>query len=398
MTNKIRKSFLSLTDAERVRFYEAILQLKKDPPVGSSRKYTYTHFVAWHRIGIPAKVSTGPIVRATPNYTNPIGWHDNLSFLSWHRAMLLLFEENLRLADKELDPGSDDKLALPYWDWTYLRSRNPQKRRGLIWTDANCGPTGNASNLVTSGYFADPSFAATGNPGWTFTDIADYLPSSYNPSDVQPGTHSGAPVYALTRNVNLFFAPQKKNAIKKILRLAPPLDIDPMNQDAGATFRNALEGFVDANGNPGGFTHNLVHGWVGGSMGLTTASPKDPVFYLHHCYVDYLWAKWQLRRTTDANANPVVLIKNQQYPSDDEVNYAQSAATGSTIANPNALYLTEGMYPWDGSAIDYKNGSVPISIVITADDILNWTKINIPSVSSSDIGYRYDDDPLAVTI
>lgn len=39
--------------------------------------------------------------------------------------------------------------------------------------------------------------------------------------------------------------------------------------------------------------HNPPHVWVGGEMaGL--ASPHDPVFYLHHCWIDLLWAQWQL--------------------------------------------------------------------------------------------------------
>ncbi len=39
--------------------------------------------------------------------------------------------------------------------------------------------------------------------------------------------------------------------------------------------------------------HNPPHRWVEGEMaGL--ASPHDPVFYLHHCWIDLLWAQWQL--------------------------------------------------------------------------------------------------------
>jgi Common central domain of tyrosinase/von Willebrand factor type A domain len=39
--------------------------------------------------------------------------------------------------------------------------------------------------------------------------------------------------------------------------------------------------------------HNPPHRWVAGEMaGL--ASPHDPVFYLHHCWIDLLWAQWQL--------------------------------------------------------------------------------------------------------
>ena len=39
--------------------------------------------------------------------------------------------------------------------------------------------------------------------------------------------------------------------------------------------------------------HNSPHSWVGGVM-ATTLSPGDPVFYMHHCWIDQLWARWQL--------------------------------------------------------------------------------------------------------
>ena len=45
-------------------------------------------------------------------------------------------------------------------------------------------------------------------------------------------------------------------------------------------------------GESGSQLHNRVHIWVGGDMGPGT-SPNDPVFYLHHCNVDRLWALWQ---------------------------------------------------------------------------------------------------------
>jgi hypothetical protein len=43
-----------------------------------------------------------------------------------------------------------------------------------------------------------------------------------------------------------------------------------------------------------GIIHNPPHNWVGGAM-ATAASPRDPVFYLHHCWIDLLWAQWQLQ-------------------------------------------------------------------------------------------------------
>lgn len=44
--------------------------------------------------------------------------------------------------------------------------------------------------------------------------------------------------------------------------------------------------------------HNRPHNWVNGVM-ASVASPGDPVFYLHHCWIDMLWARWQ---TTHPNA------------------------------------------------------------------------------------------------
>lgn len=46
-----------------------------------------------------------------------------------------------------------------------------------------------------------------------------------------------------------------------------------------------------------GMLHDPVHRWVGGNMGLTT-SPNDPVFFLHHCYLDLLWERWKRQHPT----------------------------------------------------------------------------------------------------
>jgi Common central domain of tyrosinase len=37
--------------------------------------------------------------------------------------------------------------------------------------------------------------------------------------------------------------------------------------------------------------HGLVHNAVGGTM-ATASSPAEPLFWLHHAFVDRLWARW----------------------------------------------------------------------------------------------------------
>ena len=39
--------------------------------------------------------------------------------------------------------------------------------------------------------------------------------------------------------------------------------------------------------------HNPPHRWVGGVM-AGAGSPGDPVFFLHHAWIDRLWAQWQI--------------------------------------------------------------------------------------------------------
>jgi tyrosinase len=64
-----------------------------------------------------------------------------------------------------------------------------------------------------------------------------------------------------------------------------PDDTDVAAALANGTFNpfaGALEGI-----------HNSGHVWVGGSMlGFSTAS-ADPVFWMHHCEIDRIWAEWQ---------------------------------------------------------------------------------------------------------
>lgn len=41
-----------------------------------------------------------------------------------------------------------------------------------------------------------------------------------------------------------------------------------------------------------GTPHNTVHRNIGGDM-VTLLSPRDPIFWMHHCNIDRIWASWQ---------------------------------------------------------------------------------------------------------
>lgn len=55
-----------------------------------------------------------------------------------------------------------------------------------------------------------------------------------------------------------------------------------MSNSTFDTFAPALEG-----------VHDSGHVWVGGSMRLVPTAPCDPIFWMHHCEIDRLWAEWQ---------------------------------------------------------------------------------------------------------
>jgi tyrosinase len=68
--------------------------------------------------------------------------------------------------------------------------------------------------------------------------------------------------------------------------LAPP---NPMNEAHTLALGNQFRAFRGMEGDP----HGLAHTSFGGSIQDPTTAAKDPLFFLLHCNVDRLWAKWQ---------------------------------------------------------------------------------------------------------
>ncbi len=44
--------------------------------------------------------------------------------------------------------------------------------------------------------------------------------------------------------------------------------------------------------------HDVVHGWVGGDMGVIATAAYDPIFWAHHAMVDRLWSLWQSKHAS----------------------------------------------------------------------------------------------------
>ncbi|MEU3250146.1 tyrosinase family protein [Streptomyces sp. NPDC006997] len=236
----VRKSVSALTAAEKRRFVTALLELK--------RRGEYDDYVRTH---IEFYVADGEAGLRTAHMTP--------SFLPWHRRFLLELERSLR----RIDPS----VTVPYWDWT--RQRTPA---ASPWTDDLLGGTGRPSDLrVTTGPFAH----AEGD--WPLRENvtdADFLTRDLGrPRDP----------------IDLPTAAELEWAMKD-----PAYDSAPWDSTAGQGFRNKLEGWGGGRGKGAWRNHNRVHRWVGGVM-VGGASVNDPVFWLHHAFVDLLWSRWQRR-------------------------------------------------------------------------------------------------------
>lgn len=66
--------------------------------------------------------------------------------------------------------------------------------------------------------------------------------------------------------------------------------------------------------------HNGVHRWVGGIMARGYAA-SDPIFYLHHAFVDYQWEKFRKRQNS---SDCLFIDPTQDYPETDDLKHQGS--------------------------------------------------------------------------
>lgn len=252
-----RKSVNTMTDSEKAALIRALLELK--------RRGEYDKYVHWHHhVMIPTVLPHEP---RDANYRN--GAHRGPAFLPWHREFLMQLEQELRTVEPT--------AFIPYWDWTQ-DAKLPDPTIAPIWADDFMGGNGLKSDewRVQRGPFAN----SAGN--WAVPSL---------PEDRLPGPglkrQFGQILPSLPTEDDL------KLAMGEVFYDTPNYDRSPFT----VGFRNRLEGFVTQRGDsrvktPGSQLHNRVHLWVGGNMAPMT-SPNDPVFFLHHCFVDKVWADWQ---------------------------------------------------------------------------------------------------------
>jgi Common central domain of tyrosinase/von Willebrand factor type A domain len=254
----VRKNIYTLTDAQLQDFKDAVNALKTAG--------TYDTFIAHHHHSM---MTPTPWQAETPDTQVRNVAHRGPAFLPWHRYFCREFELALQTVRVN--------VTLPYWDWgadaaaplsAPLWNTNPSQR--IYIGGDGTGPGGTVNTGPFAGWIAlieDAAGNLVPRPGGILRDLGAYT----------------------TGNPDFPTVVQIDDAIQNMA----VYDTAPWNLTSDNSFRNRLEGWRNKlAGESSPHLHNRIHVWVGGDMGPGT-SPNDPVFFLHHCNVDRLWAQWQ---------------------------------------------------------------------------------------------------------
>lgn len=256
-----------MTDAEKTAYVNAVLALKATPIVEADQPAAWADG-ARNRYDVYVWVHLQVMG----------GAHRGSAFLPWHREFLRQFELELQ------DVSANPKLTIPYWDWVEYRELADNMPdgsgvgAGFPFTTNFMGGMGTGTdNRVETGAFAESSGwqlnVITGNDSGSARDNTTYLRrgEGQNPNSLPSSVTQDACLSTNPYDQAPFNEPNYGSG-----------GISPAEQaEIDASFRKKLEWGL----------HNGPHVWIGGNM-IPMTSPNDPIFFLHHCNVDKIWAVW----------------------------------------------------------------------------------------------------------
>ncbi|KAM4705237.1 tyrosinase-like [Rhinophrynus dorsalis] len=212
--------------------------------------------------------------------------HEGPAFPGWHRLGLLFFERQIQLLT------GDEDFRLPYYDWR-------GEKNCSICTNDFLGDNDVQGYLDPESHF---SFWRAICSGYFYLDA--YCPVADKEYQMErlmrkPGADPNAGTLPSFQDV------------EDILKLED-FDTSPYDRTARKSFRNALEGFLS----PSGDTlkrgmHNQVHVYMGGTIAQVPISANDPMFILHHCFIDKIFERWIQKYNGTSLLYPVNPIPGQ---------------------------------------------------------------------------------------
>lgn len=224
-------------------------------------------FPDWGYINSPPTVPTTPLpAQATQDKFWNQCQHGSWYFLPWHRGYLMALEEQLRVDIVSL--GGPDTWALPYWNYF----------GGVEGSDAKMPPAFALQTLPD------------GSPNPLYVAMR-YGPNADGNIYIPTQAWDGGNVTDACMLNTLYTG---RNQTTPLPGFGGP----------ETTFSHSGRTHGNMERNP----HDLVHVYTGGQISDTNyglmADPGtaalDPIFYLHHCNIDRMWAAWN----EEGNANP----------------------------------------------------------------------------------------------
>lgn len=275
--------------------------------------------------------------------------HGRSCFLPWHRLYLLDLERKLQ----NIDPS----VALPYWRFDQAAPN--------VFTEDFVGLPDN-TGLV--------QFSNT-NPlvNWrvsVFGDGSGRVRRSYREKP------NGDP-----------FDPAIEPALIQNDEMATlNLGTTGFGQQAVTNFQN----FERMEGDPHGSAHVSFRGQIA-DIGR---APADPLFFMLHCNVDRLWAKWQWLRDRSDPTSSDTYYKRGFGP----VNPDPSRANADRIGN----FVDDTLWPWNGRVGDPRPRTAPgtyyppspvLRVPDRYPDIRSALDFQGQADPDTNLGFSYDDVP-----
>nr|AFC87780.1 tyrosinase [Schmidtea mediterranea] len=212
--------------------------------------------------------------------------HKGPAFFTWHRHYLLMFEDLLRSI--AVEQFGYFNFTLPYWDWT---------------NQTTC-------NICTNDLLGDiPTEDQESNS--TFFKWKPICPQKPNDFDCHICDPSQEEPFLWRKYSSTVDRLPNQNEIDELFSINQ-YDSEPFNSSTFSrkSFRNFAEGYyrVDQNSDDmkmkdigkglphqNIMMHNMVHSFINGTWMDFTTSPNDPLFLLHHTFMDKIFEIWLLR-------------------------------------------------------------------------------------------------------
>jgi tyrosinase len=214
--------------------------------------------------------------------------HGDWYFLPWHRAFTAMYERIIRHLVK------NDEFAMPFWDWT----ANPLMPEVFLSKDTPAG-----------------------KPNWLYVD-EDGQKRTWPADRPMPNSIVGPDVLAKILKATPF-------EIFGTSRPEGQDSLDPSWVVGGGGVQGILEGRP----------HNQVHNNIGGWM-PSPASPRDPIFFMHHCNIDRIWAVWNLHHENSKDPLWTDMPFADNFWNDDGTPWSPKV---SDLYSPEALGYSYGL-------------------------------------------------------